>query len=305
MNEPCNGNYPTTLYTAEQMVNFIKVAGPKIRAKGCKIMAPEASEWIHTWSDTSGCCSVPGNKPSSDPLKCGCFQGKTTPCSCQPGKGYSYGKYLYEDKEAWAFVDILGVHQYDTQRAEPWPDYVKVEDRKPVWQTEMSGVKWWPDGSPDNSIENGLAVAGWIHNALTVGELNAWCYWWYNGGSGTNEGLLLNGQDTKRHYTFGNYTRYVRPGMTRVLIAGDAPKNVLLTAFKGAGNKVVIVAINKGSAATVPISIAGGTVPTSFIPYVTADGNNKNWVEGSAVSVAGGVLTAQLEGKSVTTFVGK
>ena len=83
------------------------------------------------------------------------------------------------------------------------------------------------------------------------------------------------------------------------------PENVFLIAFKGTGNKMVIVAINKGSAATVPISIAGGTVPTSFIPYVTADGNNKNWVEGSAVSVAGGVLTAQLEGKSVTTFVGK
>lgn len=52
---------------------------------------------------------------------------------------------MYEDKKAWAALDILGVHQYDTQRAEPWPDYVAKEDRKPVWQTEMSGVKWWPE----------------------------------------------------------------------------------------------------------------------------------------------------------------
>jgi glucuronoarabinoxylan endo-1,4-beta-xylanase len=303
MSEPCNGNYPTTLYTAEEMVAFIKVLGPKMRsaAPNCKIMAPEASEWIHTWSDTSGCCSVPGNKPSSDPLKCGCFTGKTTPCSCAPGKGYSYGKYLYEDKAAWAYVDILGVHQYDTQKSEPWPAYVKVEDRRPVWQTEMSGVKWWPDGSPDPSIENGIAVAAWIHDALTVGELNAWCYWWYNGGSGTNEGLLLNGQDTKRHYTFGNFTKYVRPGMTRVMITGDVPANVLLTAFKGAGNKVVVVAINKGNAANVPITISGGTAPTSMQPIVTAA--SYNWEKKTAVQISGGTFTAALESKSVTTFV--
>ena len=62
------------------------------------------------------------------------------------------------------------------------------------------------------------------------------------------------------------------------------PENVFLIAFKGTGNKMVIVAINKGSAATVPIAITGGTVPASFIPYVTTDGNNKNWAEGSTVS---------------------
>jgi len=95
-NEPCNGDYRTTLYTAEEMVKFIKVAAPifKERAPGVKLIAPEALEWIHVWSDTSACCSEPGNKPSSDPLKCRCFQGKTAKCECAAGKGYSYGKYL-------------------------------------------------------------------------------------------------------------------------------------------------------------------------------------------------------------------
>jgi glucuronoarabinoxylan endo-1,4-beta-xylanase len=305
--EPCNGNYPTTLYTAEEMVNFIKVVGPKLQAAGCKVIAPEASEWIHTWYDTSGCCSVPGGKPSSDPLKCGCFTGKTTPCGCAAGKGYSYGKYMYEDKAAWAALDILGVHQYDTQVAVPWPDYVAVEDRVPVWQTEMSGVKWWPEGTPSASIENGIAVAEWIHNALTVGELNAWCYWWWQAMGDTNEGLLqANGTDTKRHYTFGQFSRYVRPGMTRVDIAGDVPADVLLTAYKGNNNKVVIVAINKGSSeATIPISISGGTAPASMMPVVTSGSANENWSEKTAVPVTNGVFTATIGGKTVTTFVSK
>jgi glucuronoarabinoxylan endo-1,4-beta-xylanase len=285
--EPCNGNYPTTLYNDTQVVNFIKVAGPKLHAAGCKVMAPEASEWLHTWSDSSACCSEPGKKKSSDPLK---------------GKGYDYGHALYKNQEAWAQLDILGVHQYDTQVAEPWPG--DVAGRKPVWQTEMSGVKWWPEQGPSTTIENGVAVAGWIHNALTVGEANAWCYWWYKAQGATNEGLLnSDGSDTKRHYTFGNYTRFVRPGFTRVDITGNIPQDVLLTAFKGNGS-VVIVAINKGAAsANVPITIAGATPPASFTPWVTSASDNL--VSKTAVAVSGATFTAALAGKTVTTFVGK
>src|SRR4029079_11114062 len=50
---PCTDDYDTTTYTAKQMVEFVKVAGPKIRAKGVKVIAPEASEWIHAWSNIS------------------------------------------------------------------------------------------------------------------------------------------------------------------------------------------------------------------------------------------------------------
>src|SRR4029434_5773428 len=107
-------------------------------------------------------------------------------------------------------------------------------------------------------IDNGIAVAKWLHNALTVGEANAWLWWWYKG-SDTNEGLFLSdGSDTKRHYTFGNYTKFIRPGYVRVNIAGSIPSDALLSAYKGTDGTVVVVAINKGSARVdVPIAIAG------------------------------------------------
>ena len=285
MTEPCNGNYPTTLMNDTQMVNFIKVAGPKIHAAGCRVMAPEASEWLHTWSDSSACCSVPSGRPSSNPLK---------------GQGYDYGHALYKDATAWNQLDILGVHQYDSQVAEPWPS--DVPDRKPVWQTEMSGVKWWPEQGPSSDINNGVAVAGWLHNALTVGEANGWCWWWWQATGSTNEGLLLsNGTNTKRHYTFGNFTRFVRPGYIRVDITGTIPANVLLSAYRGNG-KVVIVAINKNTAtATVPITISGGTA-TSLTPYLTSA--SANLASQTAVAVTGGSFTATLAATSVTTFVG-
>ncbi|MBN1575552.1 MAG: hypothetical protein JW913_03315 [Chitinispirillaceae bacterium] len=302
-NEPCSGDYGTTLFTAEEMVELIKAVGPKLHAAGCKVIAPEASEWIHNWSDSSACCTENSNLPSSDPLECNCFPGKTTPCKCAPGEGYDYGHYLYKDKTAWAQLDIMGVHQYDTQIAKPWPD--DVPDRKPVWQTEMCGTKWWPEQGPSSDINNGVAVAGWIHNALTVGEANVWCWWWWKASSPGNSGLLASdGSDTKRHYTFGNFSRFVRPGFTRVEITGAVHEDVLLSAYKGSGDRLVVVAINKGSAsATVPIVIAGGTAPASLTPWVTSA--NDDLKSKTAVAVSGGTFTAELAGKTVTTFVGK
>ncbi len=198
----------------------------------------------------------------------------------------------------------LSTHQYDTQVAEPWPD--DVPDRKPVWQTEMSGVKWWPEQGPSAHIENGVAVAGWIHNALTVGEVNAWLWWWYKAyNTDDNEGLVLkNGTVAKRQWTLGNYSRFIRPGYTRVNITGEIPENVLLISFSGPDGTVVVVAINKGNAAAdVPITIAGGTAPASMTPHVTSASDDL--ASKAEIAVTDGIFNATLESMSVTTFVGK
>jgi len=297
--EPCNGNYPTTLYSAEEMVAFIKVAGPKLKANNVKVIAPEASEWIHNWSNTSATGSEPSNKNSSDPLKCG-FPATM----CAEGKGYDYGHALWKDKTAWAALDIMGVHQYDTQVAELWP--TDVTEKKPVWQTEMSGVKWWKEQGPSATIANGIAVAGWIHSAVTIGEASAWLWWWWSAyGTDDNEGLLLkNGTDTKRRWTLGNYSKFIRPGYTRVDITAGPSADVLLSAFKGPDGTVVVVAINKGAAAaSFPISITGGTAPATVTPWVTSA--TDNLASKTAIPVTAGSFTAALASMTVTTFVGK
>jgi O-glycosyl hydrolase len=282
--KPCNGNYPTMLFTADEAVAFMKVVGPKLHAlsPAVKVMTLEPSEWIHLWTNNS----APG---STNPLA---------------GTGYDYGHALSRDTAAWPQVDILGVHQYDTQIAEPWPS--NVPQTKPIWQTEMSGVKWWPEEGPSSDINNGVVVAGWIHDAIVNGPASAWLWWWYQASStDDNEGLLLkNGTVAKRLYTFGNFSKFIRPGYTRVDITGSIPTDVLLTAYKGTDGTVVIVAINKGtSSATVPISIAGGTAPASLTPWVTS--STENLVSKTAVTVSGGSFTATLAATSVATFVGK
>ena len=40
------------------------------------------------------------------------------------GNGYDYGHWLAKDATAWGLIDIIGTHEYDTQKAEPWPSDV-------------------------------------------------------------------------------------------------------------------------------------------------------------------------------------
>ncbi|WP_437624028.1 glycoside hydrolase family 30 beta sandwich domain-containing protein [Sorangium sp. So ce1151] len=157
--------------------------GPKLRAKGVIPMSAEASEWLHTWSNESACCSEPSGLPSSDPPECGGFNGDPIAEHCTTDfGGYDYG------------------------------------------------------------------------HALVVGEANAWLWWWYSGNT-TNEGLIQQSGSvtTKRYYTFGSFTRYIRPGYHRVAVTGVFPEKVLVSAYTNDSGKVVVVAINETtSAQTVP-----------------------------------------------------
>jgi glucuronoarabinoxylan endo-1,4-beta-xylanase len=311
---PCNGDYDSAVYTANEMVTFVKALGPKLKAVNVKLIAPEPSEWIHLWSNASATGStVSGHPNSSDPLKCGCFSNTPTTMgcasTCTQGNGYDYGHWLAKDSAAWSAIDIIGTHEYDTQKAEPWPSDVDGgKPSKEVWETEVSGVRYWPEEGPSSDIKNGLAVAGWVHSALTVGQASAWLYWWYQAsGSNDNEGLVLQGSTalTKRCYTIGNYSKFVRPGYKRVDVSGAMPMGVLVSAYVNpTDGTVVVVAINNGSAdATVPISITGGTkMPTMMTPNVTSAMDNL--AAKTAVAVSGGSFMATLSASTVTTFVG-
>ena len=308
---PCNGDYDSMVYTATEMVNFLKVLGPKMKSAGVKLLAPEPSEWLHLWSNTSATGSTVSNHPnSSDPLKCGCFGNDpvSTGCAsnCSTGGGYDYGHFMAKDADVWGSIDILGTHEYDTQKAMPWPSDVDGGKRsKEVWETEVSGVMYWPEQGPSSDIKNGLAVAGWVHSALVVGEASAWLHWWYQAsGSNDNEGLVLQGSTalTKRCYTVGNYSKFVRPGYMMVTVSGNSNTDLLISAFTGTGGAVVVVAVNKGSAAVnVPIAITGGTAPSMMTPYVTS--SSDNLAAKTAVAVSGGSFMASLAAQSVTTFV--
>jgi O-glycosyl hydrolase len=318
---PLTDEYESMVYTGKELAAFVKVAGPIFdeKAPNTKMIAPEASLWIHVWSNLSptGVGVEGGGYKSSDPLKCNCYSNDlkdaaaiaTCDTKCTTGEeGYDYGHWLAKDETTWNAFDILGVHEYESQIGYAWPSDVTDGVRsKEIWQTEMSGVKYWPEQGPSTDIDNGVAVARWLHSALTVGEVSAWLYWWYEAYyQDDNEGLaLVKGGNTiaKRYYALGNFSRFIRPDVFHaVKVAGPSPANVMVSAYKGDNDEVVIVAINEtAQAVEVPITVSGGTAPTSMIPWVTSA--QDDLVAKDAVTLAAGVLTASLPPMSITSFV--
>ncbi|MET0791624.1 MAG: glycoside hydrolase family 30 beta sandwich domain-containing protein, partial [Polyangiaceae bacterium] len=214
---------------------------------------------------------------------------------------YNYGTLILADPTAAAAVDILATHMYETQVAVAPPSGVS----KPIWQTEMSGVMGYPEEGPSSDIQNGVVVAGWIHDAIAVGHASAWHAWWITSLNDDNEGLLLNGGGTtKRLYTLGNYSKFIRPGYKRVTVSGTTPTGVKVTAYTNpADGTVVVVAINTTSAAvTAPIFLSGAA-PCSMTPWQTSA--TDNLASKAAVAVSSAHFSPMLPAQSVTTFVGK
>jgi glucuronoarabinoxylan endo-1,4-beta-xylanase len=260
--------YESCVYTAAQMVSFIKVLGPKLKALNppVKLLSPESTRWDHLW-----------------------------------GTDYDYGDAILADATAAAAVDILATHMYETEVAVAPPAGVT----KPIWMTEMSGVMGYPNAGPSSDISNGLVVAGWIHDAITVGYARSWHAWWITSLNADNEGLLLmGGGTTKRLYTLGNYSKFIRPGYQRVAVSGTIPSALMVTAYTNpTDGTVVVVAINNGSSdVSVPIFLSGGA-PCSMTPWVTSASDNL--ASKTAVAVTAGRFTPTLAASTVTTFVGK
>jgi len=262
--------YESCIYSGQEMVDFIKVLGPKLKALNppAKLLGPESTRWEHLW-----------------------------------GPDYNYGNLILADPEAAAQVDILATHMYETATAVAPPPGVT----KPIWETEMSGVMGFQEAGPSSDIKNGVAVASWIYDAIAVGHASSWHAWWITSLNDDNEGLLLKGGgSTKRLYTLGNYSKFIRPGYRRVVVSGPVPSGVKLTAYvSSADGTVVVVAINSGTTTvSLPLFLAGSTrCPMTLTPWVTSASDDL--AAKAAVSVAEAHLSPMLAAQSVTTFVGK
>ena len=256
-NEPdYSASYNSALYTTQQMVDFIKVLGPKLATLNPrpKLLTPDVASWGVLWN---------------------------------------YSDAIGSDPVAASYTDVLATHQYFA--IDPTPH--AVPPGKMLWQTEMSSF----DG-PSTDITNGITVARWVHNALVDGSVNAWHYWWLIGISADNEGLLNIGREpTKRLYTFGNFSRFIRPGFVRVGASG-APAGVYTTAYRDpVTNTLVIVAIND-SGGDVPLGVTlNGITIAAVTPWVTSA--TEDLAPHPSIAVTGGRFATTLTAASVTTFV--
>ncbi len=203
------------------------------------------------------------------------------------------------DSNAAKYVKVIGMHLYGGgPTAIPSSYSTTAGHTVESWETEIS------EKTSDNNIDSGIYYAALLHKCIVDNNFNAFCYWWLVPTGSDDEGLCdSSGNPTKRLYTIGNYSKFVKPGFVRIG-ATEAPTSGLsCSAYTDPNSgKFVIVVINQNSSATSQQFSLNGLSATSVTPWQT-DANN-NLVAQSAVSVSGNSFTYSLPAQSVMSFVG-
>lgn len=173
---------------------------------------------------------------------------------------------------------LVAGHSYFTES----DDKVLFDTRKKLSETVRSfGLKYWQseysmladgfrEGSKDrrSNMDCALFLSKVIHADLTIGNAEAWQFWnaYEPGSAAFNTRYYLialqpdadfkNGEFsiTKNLWALGHYSRFIRPGMTRVLSektmngSKAEEKNLMVSAYMDQHNKMVVVGTNYGTA---------------------------------------------------------
>ena len=215
-------------------------------------------------------------------------------------ESFSYGKSYYNailnNPQAMANCDMFGTHFYGTARNNM--DFPALENSgKEIWMTEV-----YVPNSDENSADRwpeGVQVAENIHNALVVGNMNAYVWWYIRRQYGF---MWDNGKVSKRGYAMAQFSKWVRPGDIRIGCTESPESNILCSAYKNDNGQVAIVAINKGSTEINQVfTLGSGEKITNIDRYRTSGSENIALTADMAYSGSG--FNAQLPANSVSTFV--
>ena len=284
-------NYGAYAQHLNDFGNYMKQNGAPIYSISVQNEPDFAKEWTY-WSpdETTDFLANYGDKITSTRLM--------SPETFQYGawgNGRDYYNKVLQNQKAMANCDLFGTHFYGTPRSKM--DFPALEScGKEIWMTEVyvpnseqNSANRWPEA---------IQVAENIHNGLVVGNMSAYTWWYIK----RHYSLLdqTTGAITKRGYMMAQYSKYVRPGYRRTEVTEEPQSNVLVSAYKGDSNKVVIVAINKGTTeVNQQFEISGQTI-TEAIRYRSS--GNENLAE-SKMSPSGSGFNSQLPANSVSTYV--
>ncbi|MFU1796532.1 glycoside hydrolase family 30 protein [Paenibacillus azoreducens] len=206
-------------------------------------------------------------------------------------------------------LDIVAGHNYPipiiNTELPTTPFATAVSKGKKVWMTEVSKVD-----SYDPGMNSGLKFAKQTHDFMTKAGVNAWMYWTGAIPGDNDEGLINVDKNTstykmtKRYYTFGNFSKFIKPGYVRIGATENPKASVYTSAYKDpATGKFTIVAINNGDSTAEVNLVPNGFTAGSLTPYTTND--QLNLAQGPAVSSTNGKFQTVIPPKSVVTFVGQ
>jgi O-glycosyl hydrolase len=186
--------------------------------------------------------------------------------------------------------------------------FTQYPDSK-LWMSEICILS----AKRDLGMTMALQVARLIHADLALSGASAWQWWLAVSNGDYKDGLLYTDWRrpgdpesiiiSKTFWALGNFSRFIRPGMQRIELQGDAHAfdGLLGSAYiDPASGRLVLVYVNSGDQPQrVTWTFKGSAhAPKTFTPYVTSDTENlrdePRQSSGSAV---------EIPAKSIVTFV--
>ncbi len=228
----------------------------------------------------------------------------------------SYNKFSADAKNAIGRIDT---HSYSGSKRSELKN-LALRDNKNLWMSEVDGS----GTAGTNAGQMGSAL--WLADRITLdmNELNssAWIMWQvidnhiskngYNGNKDSGMpnidggfwGVAVADHDkndiilTKKYYGFGQYTRYIRPGMTML-----KSSRTTLAAYDKENQQLVIVAYNtSGNAKDMYFDLSGFDT-TGESAQVIRTSATENWANAGTVKTSGGSLNVSLPANSISTFI--
>lgn len=321
---------PFADYLAE-VCRFLTV-NKSIRIRSLAAMnEPFSNYWKKFSPKQEGCFVSPGEMQSSliiavsEALKAKKLNDIIVTATDETNTMLQYISMKMLSEEALNRTDRISTHTY--MKAAKQIGELARENEKNIWMSETD----WSGVSGENSDEMGPAL--WLGEKI-IEDINtlspsAWVIWQivasYISGQPDNKGRYdmrtlpdltkgfwgtafadIDKEEyilTKKYYAFGQFSRYIRPGMTIL----HTDNNSCLAAVDRKREKLVIVAINTDNdSKKVIFETEGLPSKERTLKAIRTSGNIKtgeNWKEISSSSVKENSFSAELKKHSITTFI--
>ena len=204
------------------------------------------------------------------------------------------------DPAVAAVVGIVADHDYVPNNAvgdQTVPAAKSTPSGQAVWETEVALLS----GS-DSSIANGVYWARRIYQYMTQAQANAYHYWWLT--ASDNGGLIVNSVPAKRLFTFGQYSRFVRPNFYRIDATSSLP-SALISAYRATNSAAFAIVVVNTNAATDVIETfhLANVTAASVTPWITSA--SLSLAPQTPVNVTNASFAYEVPAMSVVTFVGQ
>ena len=218
-----------------------------------------------------------------------------------------------------ALIGRIDTHTYGGSKRGELKD-TAIKAGRNLWMSEVDG------GSTAGTNAGEMGAGLWLADRITLdlNELNssAWILWQVIdnhissvGMNGNKDKGMVNTQGgywglavadhdnnniilTKKYYSMGQFSRYIRPGMTMLKCSNNC-----VAAFDQKNGRLVIVATNDGSSDKQLVFDLSGFSSVGSSASAVRTSNSENWKDIGSIPVSGGAIAATLAKQSVTTFI--